>query len=180
MTSDKTLAKKATRDPQAFGDLFDRYALRIYRYCYSRVQHRESAEDITAQVFQDALEHIAQYQPSGPFVAWLFTIARRRVADHYRKSKPTEALTEELSQGNPEFLAGVIQEENLQQLENSLQTLEDNELELLRLRFAAGMRYREIAALVDKTPGAVKIATYRLLDRLKAKMEKTDDSQKES
>ena len=180
MTSDKILAKKAAHDPEAFSDLFDRYALRIYRYCYSRVHHRESAEDITSQVFQDALEHIDQYRPISSFAAWLFTIARRRVADHYRRAKPTEALTEELSQENPEVLASVIQKERLQQLESSLQTLEDNELELLRLRFAAGMRYKEIAALVDKTPSAVKIATYRLLGRLKAKMEETDDSQKES
>ena len=180
MTSDKILARKASQDPKAFGDLFDRYALRIYRYCYSRVPHRESAEDITSQVFQDALEHIDQYRPSGPFAAWLFTIARRRVADHYRTLKPAEELSEEISQGNPEILASVIQQENLRQLENSLQALDDNELELLRMRFAAGMHYKEIAALVDKTPGAVKIAIYRLLDRLKVKMEKTDDSQKES
>ena len=47
MTSDKTLARKATHDPDAFGELFDRYSLRIYRYTYSRVHHHESAEDIT-------------------------------------------------------------------------------------------------------------------------------------
>jgi RNA polymerase sigma-70 factor (ECF subfamily) len=175
MTSDKTLARKAVQDPKAFGELFDRYAIRIYRYCYSRASHRESAEDITAQVFQDALENIDQYRPVGPFAAWLFTIARRRIADHYRTLKPTEALSEEIPQGNPEVLASVIQKENLQQLERCLETLEDNELELLRLRFAAGMRYKEIASLVDKTPGAVKTATYRLLDRIKEQMEKTDD-----
>lgn len=176
MTSDKTLARKAVQDPKAFGELFDRYAIRIYRYCYSRASHRESAEDITAQVFQDALEHIDQYRPIGPFAAWLFTIARRRIADHYRALKPTEELSEEILQGNPEVLASVIQKENLQQLEQCLQELDDYELELLRLRFAAGMRYKDIAALVEKKPGAVKIAIYRLLDRLKEKMEKTDDS----
>jgi RNA polymerase sigma-70 factor (ECF subfamily) len=176
MTSDKTLARKAVQDPNAFGELFDRYAIRIYRYCYSRASHRESAEDITAQVFQDALEHIDQYRPIGPFAAWLFTIARRRIADHYRALKPTEELSEEILQGNPEVLASVIQKENLQQLEQCLQELDDYELELLRLRFAAGMRYKDIAALVEKKPGAVKIAIYRLLDRLKEKMEKTDDS----
>ena len=177
MTSDKKLALNAAHDPKAFGDLFDRYALRIYRYCYSRVQHHESAEDITAQVFQDALEHIDQYKPLAPFAAWLFTIARRRVTDHYRRLKPTEELSEEFSQGNPEILAGVIQQEDLQSLEHSLRKLDEDDLELLRLRFAAGMRYKEIATLVDKTPGAVKTATYRLLDRLKADMEKTDDAQ---
>ena len=176
MTSDKTLARKAVQDPKAFGELFDRYALRIYRYCYSRASHRESAEDITAQVFQDALENIDQYRPIGPFAAWLFTIARRRIADHYRSLKPTEELSEEISQDNPEVLASIIQKENLQQLERCLQELDDYELELLRLRFAAGMRYKDIAALVEKTPSAVKIATYRLLGRLKEQMEKTDDS----
>ena len=215
MTSDKNLALHAAYDPTAFGELFDRYALRIYRYCYSRVQHHESAEDITAQVFQDALEHIDQYRPIGPFAAWLFTIARRRVADHYRALRPTEELSEESSQSNPEILAGVIRQEDLQRLESVLQKLDENDLELkplrgmqrhqrharrrvlrlgvhdegdvleegrqgvelLRLRFAAEMRYKEIAALVNKTPGAVKTATYRLLNRLKADMEKIDDPQ---
>jgi RNA polymerase sigma-70 factor (ECF subfamily) len=71
-------------------------------------------------------------------------------------------------------LTGVIQNEDLGHLEEQLQTLDEGERELLRLRFAGDMRYKEIALLVDKTPGAVKIAIYRLLDQLKADMEQTN------
>ena len=59
---------------------------------------------------------------------------------------------------------------------DQLEKLDEDERGLLRLRYAAEMPYKDIAALVNKKPGAVKIAIYRLLDRLKANMEKTDAS----
>lgn len=174
MTSDKALARKAAHDPNAFGELFDRYSLRIYRYVYSRVCHQESAEDITSQTFHDAFTGIERYQPVAPFSAWLFTIARRRIADFYKQSRPVEELSEEVPQETSGILAGVIHNEDLGCLEEQLQALKEEERELLRLRFAGEMRYKEIALLVDKTPGAVKIAIYRLLDRMKENMEQTD------
>jgi RNA polymerase sigma-70 factor (ECF subfamily) len=176
MTTDKSLARKAVRNPDAFGELFDRYSLKIYRYIYSRVHHRETAEDITSQAFRDAFESIDQYRPIAPFSAWLFTITRRRIADHFRQANPADELPEDLSQGSPEILDGVAQREDLQDLAVQLRTLTEEDREMLRLRFAAQMRYKDIAALLKKSPGAVKMAIYRLLDRLKEKMEKTDGS----
>jgi RNA polymerase sigma-70 factor (ECF subfamily) len=174
MTSDKSLARKAAQNPDAFGELFDRYSLKIYRYTYSRVHHHETAEDITSQAFRDALESIGQYKPIGPFAAWLFTIARRRIADFFRRKNPTDELQDDLPQESPEILDRVVHREDLRDLEAQLLALNEEERELLRLRFAAEMRYKDIAVLVGKTPGAVKIAIYRLLNRLKENMEKTD------
>jgi RNA polymerase sigma-70 factor (ECF subfamily) len=154
--------------------LFDRYSLKIYRYTYSRVHHHETAEDITSQAFRDALESIGQYKPIGPFAAWLFTIARRRIADFFRRKNPTDELQDDLPQESPEILDRVVHREDLRDLEAQLLALNEEERELLRLRFAAEMRYKDIAVLVGKTPGAVKIAIYRLLNRLKENMEKTD------
>jgi len=171
MTTDKALALKATHDPEAFGELYDRYALRIYRYIYSRVRHRENAEDITSQVFHDALKCIDQYQPIAPFSAWLFTIARRRIADFYRSSIPTVTLTEEVPQDSQAMLTKVMQEDDRQDLERQLLVLDDKARELLRLRFAGRMRYKDIAILVNKTTNAVKMAIYRILDQLKENVE---------
>ena len=180
MTSDKTLARKAAQDPEAFGKLFDRYGLKVYRYTFSRIHHHESAEDITSQVFHDAFESISQYKPIAPFAAWLFTIARRRIADFFRKADPSEPLLDDVPQDKPEILTSVIKGEELRELEQQLLALNEEEHELLRLRFAAGMRYQEIATLFDKNPGAVKMSIYRLLDRMKENMEKTDDTEEES
>ena len=83
MTSDKILARRAAQDPEAFGELFDRYALKIYRYTYSRVRHHESAEDITSQVFHDAFENIRQYRPMAPI---------RRLAVHHRPPQDSRPL----------------------------------------------------------------------------------------
>jgi RNA polymerase sigma-70 factor, ECF subfamily len=174
--SDKSLARKASKNPDDFSDLFDRYAIKVYRYVYSRVNHHESAEDITSQVFLDAFKHITQYKPVGPFAAWLFTIARRRIADFYRKQNPTEELSDKAPQDAPEIITKVVTNEAIREVEVQLQTLNDEERELLRLRFAAGMRYKEFATLLDKKPGAVKIATYRLINRLKKNLENSNGS----
>lgn len=176
MTSDQLLARRARRNPEAFGELFDRYALKVYRYTYNRVHHHESAEDITSQVFHDALKSIGYYKPIAPFGAWLFTIARRRIADFYKKSHPTEELSEDVAEDTQSALSGVIRKEEVDHLTTALQALSEGEREMLRLRFAADMRYKDIALLVNKSPGAVKIAIYRLLDRLKENMENADGS----
>lgn len=171
MLSDKALAKRATHNPEAFAIIFDRYAIKVYRYIYSRVQHHESAEDITSQVFLATLENIQDYKPFGSFEAWIFTIARRRIADFYRKENPTEMLSDDIPPRESEILASVIQKESVSEFENQFHVLQEDEKELLRLRFAAGMRFKDIATLLGKKPDAVKIATYRLIDRLKKNME---------
>src|SRR5437660_4250091 len=85
---DEGPVERAKRDPAAFGDLYDRYCGLIYRYVYSRVHERALAEDITEDVFFKALRHIHQYRNMGrPFSAWLYQIANRAVADHYRAGR---------------------------------------------------------------------------------------------
>lgn len=176
MTSDKSLARKAAQNPEAFGELYDRYSLKVYRYIYSRVRHHETAEDLTSQAFTDAFDSIDQYRPFGPFSAWLFTIVRRRIADFFRRGNPADELPDDLPQDSPALLDRVVHREELRELEFHLRALSEEERELLRLRFAAEMRYKEIAALVERTPGATKMAIYRLLDRLQEYLEKTDGS----
>jgi RNA polymerase sigma-70 factor (ECF subfamily) len=78
----------APRDPIAFTALYRRYVTPIYRYAYSRMGNRADAEDIAAQVFSEALAGLDRYREEGNFAAWLFTIAARRIVDHYRQAKP--------------------------------------------------------------------------------------------
>ena len=77
----------------AFAELYDRYIKRIYRFVYAKTGHRETAEDLTGQIFLKALEKIKSFnQHRGSFSAWLYTIARTAIIDHYRESHPTNNI----------------------------------------------------------------------------------------
>ncbi|MDD5371604.1 MAG: sigma-70 family RNA polymerase sigma factor [Anaerolineaceae bacterium] len=170
---------KTEPDPAAdisFPALYDQYALRVYRYLFYRVRNPKEAEDLTAQVFLEVLQGLPHYTPRSPFAAWLFTIARRRVADHYRRLRPTQSLDEqaEFLPSGEDVLAQVIQAENLERLAGLFARLSAAEQELLRLRFSAELTFAELAALLGQREDAVKKSLYRLLARLERQMEVED------
>jgi DNA-directed RNA polymerase specialized sigma24 family protein len=74
---------------------------RIYRYVFFRVTDTELAEDLTSEVFLKAWENLRRYRPGGPFIAWLYTIARNTVIDHYRTRKPSVPLDQTLIRQDP-------------------------------------------------------------------------------
>lgn len=145
------------------------------------------AEDITAQVFLEALEGLPHYQEDGHFAARLFTIARRRAVDHYRRillerrSLPAlqgdEAAEEstEINPGAEDPLAQIIHSEDLDCLAEAVAALGDYERELLRLRFAGDLPFAKIAALLGCKESAVKMSYYRLLERLQHQLEARDE-----
>jgi RNA polymerase sigma-70 factor, ECF subfamily len=159
---------KAQRDPAAFATLYRRYVTPVYRYIFSRVGHRPDAEDLTSQVFTEALASLPRYQEQGTFAAWLFTIAARRIVDHYRQTRPQLPLGAALEQpaAGRTPLAQAIRREELAQLAALIGRLDEEKQELLRLRFAAGLTYAEIGSVTGRSEAAVKMAISRLLRRL--------------
>jgi DNA-directed RNA polymerase specialized sigma24 family protein len=93
VTNEATLVEEARHNPEAFAALYRRYFTPLYRYLYRRLSNAHDAEDLTTQVFIDVLEGLAthRYREGGCFVAWLFTIARRRLVDFYRQ-RPSAPL----------------------------------------------------------------------------------------
>ena len=176
-STDAVLVQASRRDPAAFAALYRRYVTPIYRYLYSRVGQAAVAEDLTAQVFVAALEGLAGYRERGHFAAWLFTIARRKAADHFRRQRPhlplDEALDSPAKAESP--LAGLVRQEALQRLATLVADLDEDQQELLRLRFAGGLSYGQIGAVVGRSEAAVKMAVHRLLRRLEAGWEERDD-----
>jgi RNA polymerase sigma-70 factor (ECF subfamily) len=175
--NDAVLVRAAQRDPAAFAALYRRHVTPIYRYLYSRVGSAADAEDLTAQTFVAALEGLPGYHERGNFASWLFTIAHNKAADHHRQRHPHLPLDEALDsprQGeNP--LTSIMREEALQRLSALIAQLEEDKQELLRLRFAGGLTYAQVAQVVGSNEGAVKMAVHRLLNRLEAEWEETDE-----
>ena len=138
---DAALAKVARCDRAAFAALYRRYVTPVYRYLCSRVGNAGDAEDLTAQVFLEALEGLHSYRERGSFAGWLFTIARHKAADHHRRGSPLLPWDEALDNPGDEEgpLARLVRQESLQQLGALVARWEEENQELLRLRFAAGL-----------------------------------------
>ncbi len=169
---DAQLIEYVHQDAKAFDVLYHRYLPRLYRYCLQRVDDAQQAEDISAQVFIEVLNGLmnGKYKEAGCFAAWLFTIARRRVVDHYRK--PEVETLQESHPYNPEISKQVEDLDDKQQLIDLIQELDEEHQELLRLRFAAELSFEEIALLDGRKPAAVKMAIYRMLEQLRVRWEK--------
>ena len=168
---DSALIRVARKDAEAFALLYDRYVQRLYHYCYHRTNNVHDAQDLTSQIFLAAMEAFPRYRQDGHFAAWLFTIARNKVIDHYRRA--ADLSLEEAALPPVQFdLTG--EAESSQQKEALLRAVRDlgeDEQELIRLRYAAGLSFAEIGRALHKSEDAAKKTLYRLLGRLKSGME---------
>lgn len=167
------LVRKAkSGDARAFGRLYDATLDRIYRYVFFRVTDTELAEDLTSQVFLKAWENLRRYKPGGPFVAWLYTIARNTVIDHYRTRKPSVPLDQTVIKDDPELDEKVDLKHDIGILQEAMQELTDEQREVLTLRFLADMETAEIAEQMQKSEGAIRALQMRALQALAKAMGK--------
>jgi RNA polymerase sigma-70 factor (ECF subfamily) len=166
-SSDDELAIAARKDPHAFALLYHRYLDRVYRYAFSKTSDPSTAEELTSSTFLDALEGIHRYRPDGSFAAWLFTIARRRCADYHRRSFPLPLIAEAVPgfEGRPEEEND--RKESFHRLEKILSSLSEEELTMLRLRYAADLSHAQIGQIIGKSEAASKMALSRLIRRLR-------------
>jgi len=172
-----SLINAARSDPEIFNQLYLAHVRPIYRYIFSKVGEAKQSEDLTAQVFLAALESLPRYHHDGHFAAWLFSIARHKVVDHFRSQHsevPLEVTPGESDQkGEP--LSTIIQTEESQRLSKLIHQLDEPDQELLRLRFVAELSFGEIARLINRNVDATKKRFYRLLEHLRQQVELDHD-----
>ncbi len=169
---DAQLITLARTDPEAFGQLYDRYAPAIYRYLLSRLGNVPAAQDVTSLTFLAAYEAFPRYRHKGTFSAWVFSIARCKYIDTLRKNKSSPDRLDDAAQDeDSDPLQQVIETERVKELRTYIHALHEDEQELLRLRYIARLSFADIAALLKKKEDAVKKNCYRLLARLQSQME---------
>jgi RNA polymerase sigma-70 factor (ECF subfamily) len=168
---DAGLILAARRDPEAFARLYDRYVQSVYRYLRGRVGSAPEAEELTAQTFLAALESLPRYDHRGYFSAWLFSIARRKAADFFRRRETLPLEDAEPLASDADLPGEAARAEQIRQLAQLIATLAENERELIRLHFTAGLTFAEMANVLGKKEDAVKKSVYRLLERLHGRME---------
>lgn len=164
---DRTLIQDAQADPARFVELYDRYVDRVYAYFSCRTRDRAAAEDLTSEVFQQALAHIKQFEWRGvPFAAWLFRIASNALADRWRQvARDARDLPTDLPDGRR--LDDIERHIVLFQLVNRLPT---DQRQVIHMRFVEEKSIREIAATLGRSEGAVKQLQLRALENLRKGM----------
>ena len=167
------LVSAAQTDAQAFGALYDRYVQRVYRFCYYRTCSPPDAEDLTAQIFLAALEALPRYRQDSHFAAWLFSIARKKVADFHRRNSHAQVALEEsiLPPIYTDLAIDVEKSQRRERLLKQVQALAEEERELIHLRYVAELSFAEMAKILQKNEEAVKKSLYRLIGRLKQELE---------
>jgi RNA polymerase sigma-70 factor (ECF subfamily) len=168
---EKTLIQAAKRgDADALGELYDAYVDRIYRYLFIRLNDRQLAEDLTADVFLRFVEGIQTYQDRDvPLFAWLYKIAHARLIDFYRRSQRigmAAPLSETEISSDLDLDSDLIKIDREQKLSIAINRLKYDQRQVLLLRFIEGYNIEQTASALGKTIGAVKVIQHRALQAL--------------
>jgi RNA polymerase sigma-70 factor (ECF subfamily) len=160
-------------DAEAFGQLYDRYVDVVYRYIQYRVANSALAEDLTSETFLRALRRITSYTWQGrDFGAWLVTIARNLIADHYKSGRyRLELATSDLVEAGADRSEDGPEDEVLTGITNgvlleAVKRLNAEQQECIALRFLQGMSVAETAKIMGKNEGAIKALQYRAVKSL--------------
>ena len=173
-------------DSSALGQLYDTYRDRVARFATGRLGDAEKAEDVTSETFEAVCRNLGSYRAGTDFEAWLFTIAHRRVADHFRRRfRRREVELDEAvhpaHRGGRGALPGplpavdgpeeaVLAAEQRAEVAGAFRRLRADQQEILALRVLGGLSAAQVGEVLGKSEGAVRVAQHRALRSLREAM----------
>lgn len=171
---EKALFERLKNDPEAIGEVYDRYAKQLYSYLLKRCGHKETAEDLVAHCFMKLMESAPGLEWRGvPVGAWLYRVAANALADHWRSSavRRSVSIDDEDEGWDPPaaddsaWLAEMsIEGDRLREAMNKLST---RDREVLTLKFYAGLATEEIAVELKVSNNHAAVLIYRALGRMR-------------
>jgi RNA polymerase sigma-70 factor, ECF subfamily len=171
LVNEQTSVEAAKQNPAKFAMLYDKYYEQIFRYIYQRVDDKEQAFDATQQVFVKALENLHKYEFRGvPFASWLYRIAFSEVNNLFRSQKVQRTVN--IDSVSVYGIIEELEESKIEQYHDKIvaiigEQLEEDELQLIEMRFFEKRSFKEISEILDITENNAKVKTYRILERLK-------------
>lgn len=154
---------------ERFGELYDLYAKKIYRFIYWKTLHKESAEDLTSRVFLKALQNIDRVRMDGNFSAWLYEIARNTVIDHFRKEKRSIPIEDIWEWPDDERIERDAESQlAFREVRKHFESLTPQQREIVILRIWEEMAYREIAEVMKKSEDNCKVIFSRAIAKLRS------------
>ena len=166
----------AKENPSRFSVLYDRYYEQILKFVYQRVVTKEDAFDITQQVFLKAMLSLHKYELRGfPFSSWLYRIAMNELNQVFRNNEKQRGVN--LEEKHLKDLCEEMNEPGSEEKENAvlqaLTTLDEQDFQLVEMRFFEKRAFKEISEILNITEPNAKMKLYRILDKLKPIIEKT-------
>ena len=163
---------------EALEELYLLHFDRIYSYLHMSVGNRHDAEDLTMQVFVKMLESIAKFRwRSAPFSAWLFRIAHNLAMDHFRARRrwqPEEEVPEPVGDAEPSAEFAAMQTIGRESMLKLIERLSPEQQQVLTLKFVFNLPNAEVAAILDKTEGAIKSLQHRALVSLQKQIQEQE------
>ena len=173
LEDEKIIIELAKKDMRNFAPLYDKYYEQIFRYCYQRLNSKESAFDVTSQVFLKAMTKLKDYEYRGlPFTSWLYRIAKSELNNVFSENKNSRTINIKVEHIKDLFeeVKEVDDSEELRTtLVTALESLAENDLLIVEMRFFEKRSFKEIGEILDITENNAKVKLYRVLDKLKTK-----------
>jgi RNA polymerase sigma-70 factor (ECF subfamily) len=156
-----------------FAGIYDQFAPKIFKFCFFRVNSREEAEDIAAQTFMRAWDHIADGKDVSNIQGFLYRIAGNLIIDHYRKNKDKR----EVSIDDPKFTIDIPDRSDmtehidtgimLQEIREKVNELPENYREVVTLKYLDDLSIKEIAEIMDTSENNISVRLHRGIEKLK-------------
>ena len=163
------LKKAQAGSNEAFTELYNSYFERVYNFTFYRVSHKETAEDLTEEVFVKVFEKLKGLTELKAFEGWLFQIARNKIIDYYRSKKQTVSLED--IENTLEYETNIVDTVNLKTEQvlfiKLLKQLPDEQQKFIKLKFIEDLDNKIIAQLMNKTEGAIRVIQHRAISRLR-------------
>jgi RNA polymerase sigma-70 factor, ECF subfamily len=177
---DQTLLAQARRlEPDALAEIHERYYGPIFRYVVFRLSNPDLAEDVTSEVFVRFLSALRDHRaPQNNLKGWLFSVAARVVADHYRQQyrHPQQALSETAVSTDDDPADIVADHLTWDRVAKALGELTPEQQEAIALRFGDDLSIRDAAQIMGKSEGAIKQLQARAVAMLTRRLAGTRES----
>lgn len=159
-------------DADAFGALYERHLADVYRFVAWKVQHRETAEDITSRAFLNAFDHIGSVSADDTsFRPWIFTIARNAVVDYFRTARSHADIADAWDIAAPDDIARDAEARMLlEKVRKLVAGMDAVQRDVVLLRVWHDLPYAEISRIVGKTPEHCKVIFSRVAKSLRTEL----------
>ena len=177
LNEEKELVKRAKKDPEAFGKLYDQYYSQIFGYILKRVANLEIAQDVCSETFLKALKNLWKFRWKNiSFSFWLYRIANNEIANYFRRNKykpvSLDKVPEPIAVHNPETEILEAEQElkkhqDFLKIQEKITKFPIKYQEVITLRFFEKKKIKEICEILGKKEGTIKSLLHRGLEKLK-------------
>ncbi|MSU75669.1 MAG: RNA polymerase sigma factor [Candidatus Magasanikbacteria bacterium] len=164
-------------EKKVFEKFYNTHFDKVYRFVFFRSGgNKELAEDLVSEIFMKALDHFDGYDENVSKSAWIMTISKNHLANHWRDTKKTSPLPED-DVGDESYTTDAFwlksglsvgrKQANNAEVYELLAQLEETEAEIVTLHYIIGYNYLEIGAMKNMSEGAIKVAAHRAIKKLR-------------